>query len=248
MAAARAAGAALTALPAARAAAAAQRARRLANDDRADPVPGIGARHRGLRPASAPGLAGPAARARGRGPRGRRRAPGRSRPASGGDAGDHAERAPAWSRAGGGRRARGRAGARRVAARLECPRGAQPARRDPPGGDPHGSPMTPDDGALAVRPAVLWAAAWALWLATGFALPVPPWRAQDVLRREEQAALALAVPAAADVWSIDIGGARQSRALGMGWSVNEAFLEDGRRRSFAWIEGPAAEVAFASPG
>jgi len=101
---------------------------------------------------------------------------------------------------------------------------------------------------LTLRPAALWAATWALWLASGFALPVPPWRAQDVLRREEQAALALAVPLSADAWSMDVGGARQSRALGTGWSVNEAFLEGGRRRSFAWVEGPAADVAFASPG
>jgi hypothetical protein len=105
-----------------------------------------------------------------------------------------------------------------------------------------------DKGGLSFRPAALWAGTWILWLATGLALPVPPWRAQDVLRREEQAALALAVPVAADAWSIDVGGARQSRALGAGWSVNEAFLEDGRRRSFAWVEGPAADVAFASPG
>jgi hypothetical protein len=53
---------------------------------------------------------------------------------------------------------------------------------------------------------------------------------------------------AADAWSMDVGEARQSRALGAGWSVNEAFLENGRRRSFAWIEAPAADVAFASPG
>ena len=108
--------------------------------------------------------------------------------------------------------------------------------------------MIPGSGAVSVRPAALWAGTWLLWLATGLALPVPPWRAADVLRREEQAALALAVPVTADAWSIDVGGARQSRALGAGWSVNEAFLEDGRRRSFAWVEGPAADVAFASPG
>jgi len=99
-----------------------------------------------------------------------------------------------------------------------------------------------------MKPAWIWALAWALWLATGFALPVPPWRAQDTLRREEQAALSLAVPVTAEAWSIDVGAPRQSRALGVGWSVNEAFLEDGRRRTFAWIEGPAGEVAFATRG
>jgi hypothetical protein len=108
--------------------------------------------------------------------------------------------------------------------------------------------VTLKSGGVSLGPAALWAGTWALWLGAGFALPVPPWRAQDVLRREEQAALALAVPAAADAWSIDVGAPRQSRALGAGWSVNEAFLEDGRRRSFAWVEGPAADVAFASPG
>ena len=100
---------------------------------------------------------------------------------------------------------------------------------------------------VSVKPAWLWAAAWAVWLATGLALPVPPWRAQHVLRREEQAALSLARPVSAARWSIDVGAPRQSRALGRGWSVNEAFLDNGRRRTFAWIEGPAAEVAFASP-
>lgn len=108
--------------------------------------------------------------------------------------------------------------------------------------------MTASGAAASVKPAWLWCAAWALWLASGFALPVPPWRAGDVLRREEQAALALAMPVTADAWSMDVGEARQSRALGAGWSLNEAFLDAGRRRSFAWIEGSAAEIAFASPG
>jgi len=107
--------------------------------------------------------------------------------------------------------------------------------------------MTPARAAVSVRPAWLWAAGWLVWLATGFALPVPPWRAQEVLRTEEQTALSLARPVAAEAWSMDIGGILQSRALGAGWSVNEAFLDQGRRRTFAWIEGPAADIAFASP-
>lgn len=107
--------------------------------------------------------------------------------------------------------------------------------------------MTLAQGSVDVRPAWLWAAAWAVWLATAFCLPVPPWRAKDVLRREEQAALSLAMPVSTEVWSIDVGGLRQSRGLGAGWSVNEAFLDGGRRRTFAWVEGAAADVAFASP-
>jgi hypothetical protein len=100
---------------------------------------------------------------------------------------------------------------------------------------------------VSVRPARLWAGAWLVWLATAFALPVPPWRAQELLRAEEQAALSLARPESAAAWSIDVGGPLQSRALGAGWSVNEAFVDHGRRRTFAWVEGAAADVAFASP-
>jgi len=103
-------------------------------------------------------------------------------------------------------------------------------------------------GPVSVRPVTLWAVGWAVWIASGLALPVPPWRAADTLRREEQAALSLALPVSAEAWSIDVGRARQSRALGAGWSVNEAFLDEGgRRRTFVWIESSAADVAFASP-
>ena len=107
--------------------------------------------------------------------------------------------------------------------------------------------MSVSRATISVRPAVLWAGAWLAWLATGVALPVPPWRAQEVLRAEEQTALSLAMPVSAGAWSIDVGGPLQSRALGAGWSVNEAFVDNGRRRTFAWVEGPVAEVAFASP-
>ena len=100
---------------------------------------------------------------------------------------------------------------------------------------------------VSVRPASLWAAAWLAWLATALALPVPPWRAHEVLRAEEQAALSLAMPVSAGAWSMDVGGPFQSRALGAGWSVNEVFVDGGRRRTFAWVEGPSAEVAFTSP-
>lgn len=95
----------------------------------------------------------------------------------------------------------------------------------------------------------LWLAAWGLWLLTGLALPVPPWRVEDVLAREETTALALASsPARAEVWSIDVGAPRQARALAGGWSQNEVFMDRGRSRTFIWIEGDSAEIAFASPG
>lgn len=109
--------------------------------------------------------------------------------------------------------------------------------------------MSPRQGGLTVNVGALWAGAWALWIAAGAALPVPPWRAADVLAHEERVADSLAAaPLRAPAWSMDVGETRQSRALGRGWSVNEAFVDQGRRRSFVWVEGSSAEIRFSSPG
>jgi len=101
--------------------------------------------------------------------------------------------------------------------------------------------------ALQLHVGHAWALAWLAWLASGALLPLPPWNAGRLLALEERKAAALAEgPSGSTAWSIDVGAPRQGDALGVGWSVNEAFHDQGARRTFVWIEGARAEVSFSS--
>lgn len=99
---------------------------------------------------------------------------------------------------------------------------------------------------VGVRP--LWAGAWIAWAAVGALLPLPPWSADERIAAERAAAERALAAVAAPVWSADVGGPHQASALGRGWSAAETLVENGRRRSFVWVEGPVAEIAFAAPG
>jgi hypothetical protein len=102
---------------------------------------------------------------------------------------------------------------------------------------------------LSTSPAVLWAATWALWLATGALAPVPPWRAAAVLEEELEITRSLSArPADTPLWSIDVGGTWQVGALSGAWSPAESFVEHGLRSTFAWIDGASAEVTFSTSG
>jgi hypothetical protein len=92
-------------------------------------------------------------------------------------------------------------------------------------------------------------AAWSAWALTGAMVPLPPWRVEQALLLEQEAAaqLAKATVPLRD-WSIDLGETSHAGALGPGWSESEAFRDDGRRRSFVWIDAGRAELRFASPG
>jgi hypothetical protein len=68
----------------------------------------------------------------------------------------------------------------------------------------------------------LWISVWALWLAGAALQPLPPWRASEVLVREEAVARHLAEdPALVPYWSLDLGGLVQQQALGPGWGSVE---------------------------
>jgi hypothetical protein len=103
--------------------------------------------------------------------------------------------------------------------------------------------MTLSRQGLRIGVPLAWAAAWALWLASGAASPVPPWSARQVLAREERAAQALLKdPRHTPFWSA-VGGGIQRQAFGVGWGAVEA--HDGRRCVPAVL--PVAEIVFASP-
>lgn len=102
---------------------------------------------------------------------------------------------------------------------------------------------------VEVHVGVVWLVVWAGWALTGVLSPLPPWRADRLLALEERAAADLAAaPAPFGDWSIDLGETLQAGALGPGWSENEAFREQGKRRSFVWIDSERGEVRFPSPG
>jgi hypothetical protein len=100
---------------------------------------------------------------------------------------------------------------------------------------------------LVLDVATLWALGWAAWLFTAALSPLPPWKVATGLHAEEAAAQAAATPVQAPVWSIGIGSRWQAAARGRGWSDPEAFLDGGRRRTFAWIEAESAELMLVSP-
>lgn len=108
--------------------------------------------------------------------------------------------------------------------------------------------MKLDRRGLVLSDALLWVGLFVCWALTGALLPVPPWRAAEVLAREDAAAARLAEePPRIRAWSMDLGAPEQASALGPGWSDDEAFLANGRRVSFVWIDGPRAEIRFGAP-
>jgi hypothetical protein len=101
---------------------------------------------------------------------------------------------------------------------------------------------------LSTSAGALWASAWAVWLLTGAASQVPPWRAEETLARDEQQARARAeADDRAGGWSLDVGGTPQGHALGGGWGLPERRQENGRERRVRQVEADAADVYFESP-
>lgn len=99
----------------------------------------------------------------------------------------------------------------------------------------------------------LWAAGWLIWLATGVAAPLPPWRAGEILEREESRARQLASePTHVSAWAANLGDGRQHGVLTRGWTPNlftpVRVGKTSGGRVFA-IGGPGPlKVAFRSPG
>ena len=99
----------------------------------------------------------------------------------------------------------------------------------------------------------LWAGGWALWLATGAALPLPPWAAETRLAGEQAQAQALAAsPEWVPLWSVNPGATRQQGVLLEGWAVNEMLQirtgRDALGRTFAISRPGRVVISFRSPG
>ena len=73
---------------------------------------------------------------------------------------------------------------------------------------------------------------WMLWLVSAALLPIPPWRAEVTLEREEALALQHASnKALMPWWSIAVGDTVQQQALGPGWGPPEGEQGSRERRS-----------------
>ena len=97
---------------------------------------------------------------------------------------------------------------------------------------------------ISLSLAALWIGAWSVWLGSGALLPIPPWRAADVLAREEAAARRLASDAAlVPLWSVDLGAMVQQQALGPGWGPVAGHGHERHRRTVL----PSADLRFHSP-